>query len=122
MDSRVGYINVGVRDLERSVAFYRDVLGFKLESSSPEFSYARFDVNGFRLGMGAGEVDQFTGRPPGGRHTGIGLTVQDVNAAYNELKGKGVEFPMVPAKMPWGGFMGIFSDPDGNLFYLDQAE
>jgi hypothetical protein len=28
---------------------------------------------------------------------------------------------MAPAKQPWGGFMGLFADPDGNLFYLDQV-
>ena len=122
MQSRIAYVNIGVRDLERAVAFYRDVIGFKLVFSEPSFHYARFDVNGFTFGIGAGEIDNFTGRPPGDRHTGIGLMVDDVDAAYEELKAKGVVFTMVPAKMPWGGYMGIFSDPDGNLYYLDKAE
>ena len=122
MDARIGYVNIGVRDLERAVAFYRDVVGFNLVFSEPSYHYARFDVNGFTLGVGAGEIDYFTGRPPGDRHTGIGLMVEDVDAAAAELKAKGVVFTMEPGQQPWGGYMGIFSDPDGNLFYLDKAE
>lgn len=121
MDARIGYINIGVRDLERSVAFYRDVLGFKLLYSEPGFSYAAFEVGGMRFAVAASETDGFTGRPPGDRHTGVGLVVTDVDAAHAELSSKGVSFPMPPAKQPWGGYMGIFSDPDGNLFYLDAS-
>ena len=122
MQSRVGYVNIGVRDLDKGVAFYRDVLGWELQYSAPEFHYARFSVGGFTIGMGAGEIDHFTGRPPGERHTGIGLMVQDVDAVYRELTAKGVKFTLVPARQPWGGYMGIFSDPDGNLYYLDQGQ
>ena len=121
MDARIGYINIGVRDLERSVAFYRDVLGFTLIFSEPSFSYAAFDVGGMRLAIAASETDGFTGRAPGDRHTGVGLMVADVDAVCAELTAKGVVFTMPPAKQPWGGYMGIFSDPDGNLFYLDAA-
>jgi len=27
---------------------------------------------------------------------------------------------MKPSKQPWGGFMAMFADPDGNTFYLDE--
>ena len=121
MDCRIGYVNVGVRDLARSIAFYRDALGFPLTYSAPEFHYAAFDVGGLRFAIAAFEADS-TGRPPGDRHTGVGLVVADVDAAHAELAAKGVAFTMPPAKQPWGGYMGIFSDPDGNLFYLDQAQ
>ncbi len=121
MDSRIGYVNVGVSELERSLAFYRDVLGFELLYHAPEFHYAAFQVGDLRFAIAASEVDAFTGGRPGHRHTGIGLVVADVDAAHKELKAKGVEFTMAPAKQAWGGYMGIFSDPDGNLFYLDQT-
>ncbi len=29
---------------------------------------------------------------------------------------------MAPQKQPWGGFMALFADPDGNVFYLDQID
>ena len=44
-----------------------------------------------------------------------------MDAAYEELKAKGVIFTMAPAKQPWGGYMGLFADPDGNEFYLDSG-
>ena len=121
MQCRVGYVTVGVRDLDRALAFYRDVLGLELMYSAPEFSYAAFKLGDLRFAIAAAEVDAFTGQPPGNRHTGIGLMVDDVDAAHAELAAKGVSFTMPPSKQPWGGYMGIFSDPDGNLFYLDQG-
>ena len=33
----------------------------------------------------------------------------------------GVSFEMPPSRQPWGGYMAMFKDPDGNLFYLDQV-
>ena len=38
-----------------------------------------------------------------------------------ELAAKGVTFTMAPEKQPWGGFMAMFADPDGNVFYLDEV-
>ena len=29
---------------------------------------------------------------------------------------------MPPERQPWGGFMAMFRDPDGNTFYLDQLD
>ena len=55
-----------------------------------------------------------------GRHTGVGLGVTDLEAAHAELRDAGVCFTMPPERQPWGGFMATFSDPDGNVFYLDQ--
>lgn len=55
-----------------------------------------------------------------GRHTGVGFGVPDLRAAHARLEAAGVRFPMPPARQPWGGFMAMFADPDGNLFYLDE--
>jgi lactoylglutathione lyase len=116
MKSRIGHITIGVRDLDRAVAFYRDKLDFQLLFTSPEHRYARFDVGGFHLGVAAHEAETSCER-----HTGINITVDDVDEAYSELKAKGVPFPMAPTRQPWGEYMAVISDPDGNLFYLDAA-
>ena len=50
-------------------------------------------------------------------HTAV--CVPDVDAAFSELCAKGVRFTMMPSKQPWGGYMAMFADPDGNIFYLD---
>ncbi len=116
MQYRIGYVTVGVRDLDRALGFYRDVMGFPLLYSAPEFSYAAFDLGGRRFAIAAGGEP----RPEGDRHTGIGILVDDVDAAHAELAAKGVRFTMPPSKQPWGGYMAMFADPDGNLFYIDK--
>ena len=119
MECKIGYVIVGVKALESSIAFYRDVLGFELLFSEPEFHFASFKVGemSFSLAEGAEET-----HGTGNRNTGIGFVVPDVDTAHAELAGKGIKFTMEPGKMPWGGYMAMFVDPDGNEFYLDQAQ
>ena len=118
MDCTIGYIIVGVKALEPAVAFYRDTMGFEFLFSEPEFHFAQFKVGEmlFSLAEGAEET-----HGTGDRNTGIGFMVPDVDAAHAELAAKGVKFTMGPGKMPWGGYMAMFVDPDGNEFYLDQG-
>jgi predicted enzyme related to lactoylglutathione lyase len=56
-----------------------------------------------------------------GRHTGVGLEVADLETEHARLTGLGVHFTMPPTRQPWGGFMAMISDADGNIFYLDQV-
>ena len=118
MDISIGYVIVGVKELDPAVAFYRDVMGFELEFSDPAFHYASFRVGELHFSLAAG-VEETHGT--GDRNTGIGFMVPDVDAAHTELAAKGVNFTMSPSKQPWGGYMAMFADPDGNVFYLDQA-
>ena len=117
MECRIGYVIVGVKSLETAVPFYRDVMGFDFQFSEPEFHFASFKVGKlmFSLAEGAEET-----HGTGDRNSGIGFMVPDLNAAHADLSAKGVKFTMGPGKMPWGGYMAMFVDPDGNEFYLDQ--
>jgi predicted enzyme related to lactoylglutathione lyase len=117
---RIWYVNVFTSDLARAVGFYRDTLGFPLELQHAEFGYASFRPEGLRLGIAQVDADDPQARALVGRHTGIGLGVPDLDAAHRELAAKGVRFPSPPAKQPWGGYMAVLADPDGNLLYLDQ--
>jgi len=115
---RIAYANVFVKDLGVATEFYRDRLGLPLEFSAEEHGYAAFAGGGIRLGLavpGPEHVELV------GRHTGIGLQVADLEAAHTRLSNLGVRFVMPPTRQPWGGFMAMISDPDGNVFYLDQA-
>jgi len=117
MECRIGYVIVGVKSLEAAIAFYRDTMGFEFLFSEPEMHFAQFKVGEmlFSLAEGAEET-----HGTGDRNTGIGFMVPDVDAAHAELAAKGVRFTMGPGKMPWGGYMAMFVDPDNNEFYLDQ--
>lgn len=116
MEWKNGYVIVGVDDLDRAIGFYSDTLGFALQHAAPDSQYAAFDAGGMNFSIVGAHGDSFTGR-----HTGIGFHVADVDAAHAELVAKGVVFTMEPSKQPWGGYMAMFADPDGNTFYLDEA-
>jgi predicted enzyme related to lactoylglutathione lyase len=115
---QISYVNIFVTDLDRAIAFYRDMLGLALQFSSPEHGYASFAAGAVRLGValpGKDHADLV------GRHTGVGLEVADLEAEHARLAGLGVQFTMPPTRQPWGGFMAMISDADGNIFYLDQV-
>ena len=119
MDCKIGYVIVGVKALDPAIAFYRDVMGFEFMFSEPEMHWASFKVGGMMFSLAEG-AEKTHGT--GDRNTGIGFYVPDLDAAHAELAAKGVRFTMGPGKMPWGGNMAMFVDPDGNEFYLNPEE
>ena len=52
------------------------------------------------------------------RFVAVSLQVEDVQAVYEELVAKGVEFLGPPERMGWGGTLAHFRDPDGNVLTL----
>ena len=117
---RLWYVNVFVTDLKRAVDFYQRILGLPLQFQEEQFGYASFAPEGIRLGIARVDPKARESAGMAGRHTGIGFGVPDLDAAHRELAAKGVRFTMAPTKQPWGGYMAMFADPDGNVFYLDQ--
>jgi predicted enzyme related to lactoylglutathione lyase len=115
---QISYVNVFVRDLSRAIGFYQGTLGLPLQFASPEHGYASFAIGSLRLGIAVPGADQ---PELVGRHTGIGLDVADLEAEHTRLSERGVHFAMPPTRQPWGGFMALMCDPDGNVFYLDQV-
>ena len=121
-DVGIGYINLAVVDFERSIAFYRDVLGLPLLFSDEKFQFASFRAGAIRFAVVGGPESKKMREAKGGDvHAGSAFCVPDVDAAYRELSAKGVRFTMLPSKQPWGGYMALFADPDGNIFYLDTV-
>ncbi len=116
----IAYVNVYVTDLTRSVAFYEKTLGLKVQFCDQKFGYASVAGGPIRMGLAQVDPKDGQGRALVGRHTGVGFGTRDLEAAHAQLAAKGVAFPMKPEKQPWGGFMALFADPDGNVFYLDQ--
>ena len=117
-DLSLWYVNVFVSDLARAIDFYQNTLGLRLKFQSEEHGYASFETGG--PGFGVARVNPGSGEPQPGRHTGVGWGVRDLERAHRALSQKGVRFTMPPTQQPWGGFMAMFTDPDGNVFYLDQ--
>lgn len=113
---QIGQIAVPVGDLERSITFYRDVLGMQFLFQAPP-GLGFFDCNGIRLMLDAPAKDQ------AGNHSSIiYYKVSDLQAAFATLTSRGVIFEQPPelvAKLPdhelW---MAFFRDPDSNLLAL----
>ena len=113
---RVNWLEVKVTDMREAVAFYRDVLGLKVKKEWS--SYVIFDLPGtltFAIMLG-GKKGRKEGAP------NIYFAVEDLDAEYEKLKEKGVNFIEPPKKQYWGGYAALFADPDENLFYLVQIE
>ncbi len=99
-----------VSDLDRSIRFYRDILGFKLVSRD---DVARFDIDGvlFEL-VPAPDTKALDGHG----NARLCLRVPDVAQALNDLRDKGVSIRLPENKST--GILGRFSDPDGNEICL----
>ena len=120
--------NLIVADVARSIAFYRDVLGFEVEMTVPDA--APYVFAGVRHGTveiflnapepAAAEYPAFAGRPIGGTLT-LFIEVSDIHGAHAALA------PRVPIVMPlekkWYGVTEFaFTDPDGYIITFAQRE
>ena len=113
----IAYVNVHVSNLARAVEFYRDTLGLAFGFSDEDHGYASFSAGPISLGLAVVGEDQ-----PEllGLHTGVGFNTADLETEHERLSQLGVVFTMPPTRQPWGGFMALMADPDGNVFYLDE--
>jgi uncharacterized protein len=122
MDEPVSDVCFLVKDLDRSIAFYRDVVGFRLRRVAPGF--ADFFSPGVTLALW--QIDhmqthlQLPPRPGGGR-TMAAVQVRDrarVDALHQELSARGVVFLRTPAAYPWNAYACYFADPEENLWEI----
>jgi methylmalonyl-CoA/ethylmalonyl-CoA epimerase len=112
---RVWDVTFTVSDLEQAVDFYGRVLG--LPKKYQFSNYAGFDCGGMEIGLVPGEVaESQVGAPL------VDLLVQDVDASYRVLGGKGIRFLKEPHDTAWGGRIALFADPDGNVLQLVQID
>ena len=117
-----------VQDLERAVAFYRDVLGAELRREYGGTSAVfRFLGNWLLIVTGGGPTPDkptVTFSPPAHPDTvghSFALRVPDCQAAYESLRSRGAEFLTPPMLQGWGGEIRcFFRDPDGHLFEISQ--
>jgi glyoxylase I family protein len=115
-----------VFDMPASVRFYRDVLGFEVVATSPVLGADRFHWALLRLGNAelmlntAYESDhQRPAQPDRARtaahhDTGLYFGCPDVDAAYEELRAKGLKLE-APAVAPYGMKQLYCRDPDGYI-------
>lgn len=113
-DLELGTILVYVEDLARAVDFYGDCLGLPVRRVDADHGFVSFELGDVQLGLVEAGEDLV------GRQTGIGFRVGDIASAHRNLTESGVRFLSPPEAQPWGAWMAVFCDPDGNVFYLEQ--
>jgi predicted enzyme related to lactoylglutathione lyase len=107
---------VYVADMDRSIAFYRDVLGLKLDMQSPYWSQFALG-NGVILGLHPRRADEM--KTPQGGWT-PGFAVDDVVAAKTRIAASSGSVAMDLHDVP-GGVILELADPDGNVIDVMQA-
>ncbi len=114
----LGQIHLSVTDLDRSVAFYRDVLGVPLMFVVPGQPMAFFASGDVRLYLGKPETPDFATRSM------LYFWVQDIDAEFKRLADLGVSMPDEPHVVHRDDnaelWMSAFTDPDGHHIVLMQ--
>jgi methylmalonyl-CoA/ethylmalonyl-CoA epimerase len=114
--NQIGQIFVNVKDLDRAIAFYRDMLGMTFLFTAPP-NMAFFDCGGIRIMLGVAD------RPDLDHPASIiYYKVDDIERVYETFKARGVEFiikPHLVAPMPtYDLWLADFKDSEGNFVAL----
>lgn len=118
MDFKIELIPMAVSDVDRSVAFYGEQLGWNVDHDVTVNSDLRFvqvtpqgSACSFCFGVGLEMM-------PEGSRQFIQVVVEDADAARSYLVERGIECSDVQ-DLPWGRFVD-FADPDGNRWAFQQ--
>jgi len=113
----IGQISRSVRNIEEAQAWYGQVLGLKHLYTYGKLAF--FDCGGTRLFLTEQEVQP---------ESILYLRVEDIRAAYDDLRSRGVEFASAPHMIHRHSdgteeWMGFFKDPEGRLLaIMSQAK
>jgi len=128
MKARITVITLGVDDLERSLAFYRDGLGLKTDGivgrEIEHGAVAFFDLqSGLKLAIWPrASISHDSGlpvAPPSATDITIGHNVaskDEVDEAMAQAASAGAAVVKSAHDTAWGGYAGYFQDPDGHLW------
>jgi lactoylglutathione lyase len=102
---KLSYAIEFVADMNRAVKFYRDVIGLALKFESPGWSE-------FVTGETTFALHPASPQNPAGK-VELGFNVTDLQKFYDDMRAKGVNFPMPPKKQDFGGTLAQFEDSEG---------
>jgi predicted enzyme related to lactoylglutathione lyase len=108
------FVMYQVSDLAAAARFYRDILGLPQELYGEEWQWAEFNCGNVTLGLHGGV--KLPKKIAGGR---IALAVEDIHAAYDELKKRGARIVGEPHDYRVCWALEVL-DPDGNTVILHQ--
>jgi lactoylglutathione lyase len=118
MISGLRFVQLEVEDLSRSVSFYRNGLGLRVEDVAPSQGQhmACVEVGGDELVL----IQTQAAATPRGSGVQLFINAHDVDHFSTALRSRGVE-ATPPAQEPWGGRVTRVQDPDGYLLCFVQS-
>jgi uncharacterized protein len=118
MDQRLSVVTLGVADLARARAFY-EALGWS-SGAGPDDDVVFFQAGGIVVSLWSRErlaEDSGVGDPGGWGGITLAHNVAspaDVDRVVAEAAAGGATVTRAPAETFWGGYSGVFADPDGH--------
>jgi catechol 2,3-dioxygenase-like lactoylglutathione lyase family enzyme len=122
MDWTLEVVTLPVSDLDGTVAFYRDQVGFHLDHrvTNEHVDFAQLTPEGSGCSIVVGTLPSHQEMAPGSMR-GLQLVVADAARAREELVSRGVECSEIQViDERDGGTMFGFADPDGNTWTVQQ--
>ena len=124
MLDKIVYVTVFVKDQDRALAFYTNVLGFEKRVDSPKPDGPRalsVGIKGQDLQLVLWPGTPGQGQPYHGRSTAAyTIDTNDCRKAFEVLQSRGVKFDTEVIENP-RGYVALFRDPDGNRLQLRQV-
>ncbi len=125
MKPKISIVGLGVRDFAKSLAFYRDGLGFATHNYKDGEDHVMFKLEGSWLSLYPRDKLAEDATVPDDGHGFCGITLShnvkskaDADAVFAEALKAGAKAVKKPQDVFWGGYSGYFADPDGYLWEI----
>ncbi len=115
--TRLWLTMIRVSDMDKALRFYNELLGLPIALDARKFNHAEVGPDEPLAKIGLHSTGK---KPRRKRRTGIVFDTDDIYALYERLRKHGVKFTLKPTKMPWGGIVADFLDPDNNELEVVQ--
>ncbi|MDD3243607.1 MAG: VOC family protein [Eubacteriales bacterium] len=111
---KLGEVCLLTNDVVRLAGFYKELLGVDNGSDDPVHQFILSDEPTLTV------YNDGTQKHGPNETMCLAFTVEDIDEAYEKVKGLGARVVAPPATQPWGARNMSFCDPDGNMVYLRQ--
>jgi catechol 2,3-dioxygenase-like lactoylglutathione lyase family enzyme len=123
MKPKISLLTLGVQDLARSLAFYRDGLGLPTHNYEEGADVVFFALEGTWLAIHPREKLAEDAQIPAEGHGFSGIAIahnepskEKVDEVFARALAAGAKTVKKPQDVFWGGYSGYFADPDGHLW------